>query len=32
MFSPIEITNYTGTPEQNFLYAYRAFVMISHKK
>lgn len=32
MFRPIEITNYTGTSEQNFLYAYRAFVIICHKK
>ncbi|WP_051959916.1 hypothetical protein [Sphingobacterium sp. ML3W] len=32
MFRPIEIINYTGTSEQNFLYAYRAFVIICHKK
>ncbi len=32
MFRPIEVSLYTGTPEQNFLYAYRGFVVASHKK
>jgi hypothetical protein len=32
MFKPIESGEYSGTQEQNFLYAYRAFVVASHKK
>jgi len=32
MFKPIESGGYVGTKEQNFLYAYRAFVVASHKK
>lgn len=32
MFRPIETVSYSGTLEQNFLYAYRAFVIICHKK
>jgi hypothetical protein len=32
IFSPVEIQPYTQTTEQNFLFAYRAFVVASHKK
>jgi len=32
IFRPIEIHPYTQTPEQNFLFAYRGFVVSSHKK
>ncbi|WP_316635979.1 hypothetical protein [uncultured Flavobacterium sp.] len=32
IFSPIEVTEYIKTEEQNFLYAYRGFVVSSHKK
>lgn len=32
IFKPIENFPYTGTQEQNFLFAYRAFVVASHKK
>jgi hypothetical protein len=32
IFRPIEVTDYTKTDEQNFLYAYRGFVVSSHKK
>jgi hypothetical protein len=32
VFRPIEIQTYTQTPEQNFLFAYRGFVVSSHKK
>lgn len=32
MFRPIESEGYLGSQEQNFLYAYRAFVIASHKK
>lgn len=32
IFKPIEIQSYTQTPEQNFLFAYRGFVVSSHKK
>jgi hypothetical protein len=32
IFDPIEKQNYSGTSEQNFLFAYRAFVHSSHIK
>ena len=32
IFRPIEINPFTGTAEQNFLFAYRGFVVSSHKK
>lgn len=32
IFSPIEINPYEGTEEQHFLFAYRGFVVSSHKK
>lgn len=32
IFRPIENSPYTGTPEQNFLFAYRGFVVSAHKK
>jgi hypothetical protein len=32
IFRPIEVTDYIKTDEQNFLYAYRGFVVSSHKK
>lgn len=32
IFAPIETSPYTGTPEQHFLFAYRGFVVSSHKK
>nr|WP_288808722.1 hypothetical protein [uncultured Sphingobacterium sp.] len=32
MFAPIETVHYQMTSEQNFLYAYRAFAIICHKK
>ncbi len=32
IFRPIEVTEYIKTDEQNFLYAYRGFVVSSHKK
>ena len=32
VFKPIEIKPYTGTDEQNFLFAYRAFVVAAHNK
>jgi len=32
IFNPIEINPYTGTDEQHFLFAYRCFVVASHKK
>lgn len=32
IFRPIEVAVFTGTPEQNFLFAYRGFVVASHKK
>jgi hypothetical protein len=32
IFRPIENYPYTGTDEQHFLYAYRGFVVSSHKK
>jgi len=32
IFRPIEIQQYTKTLEQNFLFAYRGFVVSSHKK
>ncbi len=32
IFSPIEINPYIGTDEQNFLFAYRGFIVSSHKK
>ncbi len=32
IFSPIEINPYSGTEEQHFLFAYRGFVVASHKK
>jgi len=32
IFKPIEIVAYTGTAEQHFLFAYRGFVVSSHKK
>ncbi|MDF2831531.1 hypothetical protein [Chryseobacterium indoltheticum] len=32
IFSPIETIPYDNTDEQNFLFAYRAFVVSSHKK
>ena len=32
IFKPIEIAPYTRTPEQHFLFAYRGFVVASHKK
>lgn len=32
IFRPIEVTEYIKTDEQNFLYAYRGFVVASHKK
>lgn len=32
IFRPIEIEPYSGTDEQHFLFAYRAFVVASHKK
>jgi hypothetical protein len=32
VFKPIEIQPYTCTDEQNFLFAYRGFVVASHKK
>lgn len=32
IFSPIEIQPYSGSSEQHFLYAYRAFVVSAHKK
>ena len=32
IFRPIEITSYTKTAEQNFLFAYRAFVVSYHRK
>lgn len=32
IFKPIEIEPYTGTDEQHFLFAYRGFVVSSHKK
>lgn len=32
IFAPIETSPYTGTSEQHFLFAYRGFVVSSHKK
>lgn len=32
IFRPIETSSYTGTDLQNFLFAYRGFVVSSHKK
>jgi hypothetical protein len=32
IFNSIETQPYTNTPEQNFLFAYRGFVVSSHKK
>ncbi|GLU53272.1 hypothetical protein [Dyadobacter frigoris] len=32
IFYPIETNSYSGTDEQHFLYAYRAFVVSFHKK
>lgn len=32
IFSPIEVNPYSGTEEQHFLFAYRGFVVASHKK
>lgn len=32
IFSPIETGSYNQTEEENFLYAYRGFVVASHKK
>ena len=32
IFNPIEIIPYSGTDEQHFLFAYRGFVVASHKK
>lgn len=32
IFKPIEIEPYAGTDEQHFLFAYRGFVVSSHKK
>lgn len=32
IFKPIETQPYLKTPEQNFLFAYRGFVVASHKK
>lgn len=32
IFTPIEQKDYTKTDEQNFLFAYRGFVVASHKK
>jgi hypothetical protein len=32
IFSPIEISPYSGTDKQHFLFAYRGFVVASHKK
>ncbi|MGE0087663.1 MAG: hypothetical protein AB7S75_24900 [Desulfococcaceae bacterium] len=32
IFRPIEVEPYTGSDIQNFLFAYRAFVVSSHKK
>lgn len=32
IFSPIETVPYTQTEEQNFLFAYRGFVVAAHKK
>jgi hypothetical protein len=32
IFSPIETEDYNSTQQQNFLFAYRAFVLESHKK
>ncbi|MCK4921369.1 MAG: hypothetical protein KAS71_10010 [Bacteroidales bacterium] len=32
IFNPIEISPYKGTEEQHFLFAYRGFVISSHKK
>ncbi|MDP1802956.1 MAG: hypothetical protein Q8L81_16460 [Bacteroidota bacterium] len=32
IFKPIETNSYTGTDEQNFLFAYRGFVVSTHKK
>jgi hypothetical protein len=32
IFNPIEVAPYTQTKEQNFLFAYRAFIVGAHKK
>ncbi len=32
MFNPIETKTYEGTVQQNFLFAYRGFVVAAHKK
>lgn len=32
VFKPIEVSPYTQTKEQNFLFAYRAFIIGAHKK